>query len=619
MTQKYPQPTIGFIVLVTMLGLTLTISPVMAYTTNSGNLDPSFGVNGKTSTDFGGYEEGHAVARQSDGKILVAGYAAGQTNDDFALVRYTSDGNLDTAFGVNGIVRTDLGNYDYGYALAIANDGKIVMAGYSGSDNVDFAVVRYNSDGSLDTTFGQGGVHPGIVVTDLGSNDYGRALAIQSDGKILVAGYSGGDNVDFAVVRYTSNGSLDTTFGQAGAHPGIVITDFGGADNGLAVALQSDGKILVAGSGGSNDDDFAVARYNSDGLLDATFAQDGVHPGGTVTTNLGGNDYGYALAVQEDGQLLVAGSSGTDFALVRYTSDGKLDTNFGANGFTITHWGTNEYGYALALANDGKLLVAGSSGSDFALARYSNDGHLDGSFGNSGVVTTDFGNQDSGVAATLQSDDKLIIAGYSSGNFALARYTLTNSTPATGTPATSTPTHTPVATATATSTPSPTATPAFPQSQVSTLAQPDQPSSLTYQAPDGSGITLQVPPHAVHTTTTLVYQPISIPDTPTAYQFIGHAFTLTAYQNNAPLAHFSFDQPITVTLSYAPADSVGLDESQFQLLTFDPATGQWSTNGIMVIERHPAEHYLVVTIAHLTEFALTLPRRPIFLPLVSSR
>lgn len=602
MPQRHPQPAFGFILLITLLGLTLTISPVLAHANTNGSLDPTFGVNGKTTTDFGGYEEGHAVAYQSDGKILMAGYAAGANDDDFALVRYTSDGNLDTTFGANGIVRTDLGNYDYGYAMAIASDGKIVVAGYSGSDNVDFAIVRYNSDGTLDTTFDQ----DGKVTTDLGSNDYGRALALQADGKIIVAGYSGSDNVDFALVRYNNDGALDQTFAQTGQ----VTTDFGGEDNGLAVALQTDGKILVVGSSGNNDDDFALARYNSDGTLDATF-----HQTGKVTSNLGGNDYGYALTLQSDGKILVAGSSSTDFALARYNSDGGLDANFGNSGFIITHWGSNEYGYALTIDHEGKLLVAGSSGSDFALARYSADGHLDANFGNNGVVTTDFGNQDAGVALTLQSEDKLIIAGYSSGNFALARYMLTGSTPATGTPATSTPTNTPLATATATNTPTPTATPEVALSPNSTLAQPGQTSSLTYQAPDGSGITLQVPPDAVHDPTTLVYQANSTTTTPTAYQFIGHAFNLTAYQNNTPLAHFTFDQPITVTLYYTEADSAGQDENQFQLLTFNATTGQWSTDGITVIARHPEENYLVVTIAHFTTFALTSPPHQLFIPL----
>ncbi len=601
--QKHTQISIGFILLATLVVMSMITLPISASPNSNGALDPTFGSDGKVTTDFGGYEKGHALAIQTDGKLLVAGYAAGQANDDFALVRYNNDGSLDSTFDTDGFVTTDLGSYDYGYALTIQGDGKIVVAGYSGSDNVDFTVVRYNNDGSLDTTFDM----DGFVTTDLGSNDYGRALAIQDDGKIVVAGYSGTDNVDFALVRDNNDGSLDTTFDTDGK----ITTDFGGEDNGLALLIQADGKLLVAGyAAGQNNDDFALARYNADGSLDTTFDQDGF-----AINNLGANDYGYALAIQNDSKILVFGSSGTDFALTRYNADGSLDTTFDQDGFAVNDLGGNDYGYALVVQSDGKILAAGSSGSDFALVRYDSDGRLDTTFGNNAKVTTDFGGQDFGTALTIENDDKLIVAGYSSGNFALTRYTLTGDTPPTNRP-TTTPT-VPISTATPTGMPLPTATPTLVPSQTSTTALPDQQTSLTYHEANGSGISVQIPAGAVDEPTTLVYQSAPATNPPAAYQFVGHAFTLTAYQHDASIAHFIFGQPVTLTLSYLDEDLSGRDESQLQLLTLDVATGQWSTNGITIIERHPQDNKLVVTLAHLTKFALTVPQNKLFLPLVT--
>ncbi|MCX6047097.1 MAG: delta-60 repeat domain-containing protein [Chloroflexi bacterium] len=592
--QKQKHTGIILSLLTIIITLALVTAPVSASPTNNGSLDPTFGSNGTVTTDFGGYEEGHAVTLQTDGKLLVAGYAAGQDNDDFALVRYDSNGSLDTTFGNNGLVATDLGDYDYGYAMAIASDNKIIVAGYTGSDNVDFALVRYNADGSLDTSFDT----DGKVTTDFGNDDYGRALAIQIDGKIIVAGYTGSNNIDFALVRYNVDGSLDTSFDTDGK----VTTDFGGEDNALALALQDDGKLLVAGyAAGQTDDDFALVRYNSDGSLDTSFDTDGF-----AINNLGGNDDGYAVAIQPDEKILVAGSSGTDFALARYNSDGSLDTSFDSDGFAINNLGGNDYGFALTLQSDEKILVAGSSGSDFALVRYQTDGSLDSAFGSNDKVTTDLGGQDFGAALTLQADGKLIVAGYSSGNFALARYTLVGDLPSTATPS-------------PTSTLVPTVVPTPLPSQISTTAQPEQASTLTVQEANSIDLIVQIPVGAVHEATTLVYQAAPSTNPPAALRFIGHAFTLTAYQNNLPLDHFVFDQPVTVRLSYTDAEISGLDEAQLQLLTLNVNTGQWSDDGITIIERRPLDNLLIVSIAHLTEFALTVPQHQIFLPLVSHR
>jgi uncharacterized delta-60 repeat protein len=247
--------------------------PTFSYS-QPGSLDLSFGSNGKVVTAIGsGYDYGYSAAIQSDGKIVVAGYRYNGSNDDFALVRYNADGSLDNTFDSDGKVTTAIGSgSEEGFSVAIQIDGKIVVAGYSYNGlNHDFALVRYNADGSPDNTFDS----DGKVTTAIGSgNDIAYSVAIQSDGKIVVAGESpNGSDDDFALVRYNTDGSLDNTFDSDGK----VTTAIGSStDDGQSVAIQSDGKILVAGySYNGSNGDFALVRYNADGSLDNTFDSDG--------------------------------------------------------------------------------------------------------------------------------------------------------------------------------------------------------------------------------------------------------------------------------------------------------------------------------------------------------
>ncbi len=287
----------------------------------AGNLDPSFDGDGIVATGISSSpgssnEYAWAVAIQSDGKIVAAGYANNGSNDDFALARYNTNGSLDATFGSGGKITTPiLSSHDIAQAVAIQSDGKIVAAGraYNGS-NDDFALARYNSDGSLDTSFDS----DGKVTTAIGVlSDGAYAIAIQSDGKIVVAGYANnGSNDDFALARYNTNGSLDATFGSGGKVTTPILSS---TDQAYAVASQSDGKIVVAGRAynGSNDD-FALARYNSNGSLDTSFDTDG-----KLSTVIGnGNDYVRAMRLQSDGKIVVAGYANTgtndDFTLARY-------------------------------------------------------------------------------------------------------------------------------------------------------------------------------------------------------------------------------------------------------------------------------------------------------------
>ncbi|MFN7627146.1 MAG: VCBS domain-containing protein, partial [Pirellula sp.] len=309
---------------------------------------------------------------QSDGKILIGGQARIGSTDDFALIRYNTDGSLDTTFGTGGKVTTTVGTgHDYGYSVKLQADGKIVVGGYATSSSADFALIRYNANGSLDTSFGNGGK----VTTAIGvSTDQGYSIAIQPDGKVVFAGYATiGSTADFALVRYNADGTLDTTFGAGG----LVTTAIGtGADYARSVAVQSDGKILIGGYAriGSTDD-FALARYNADGSLDASFGT-----GGIITTAIGtGSDWGYSVTMQPDGKIVVAGVatfSNYDFALIRYNTDGSLDTTFDLAG-TSTLGGTvnhTENGASTVLDSNVRIFDADLSSSNFngatlALAR----------------------------------------------------------------------------------------------------------------------------------------------------------------------------------------------------------------------------------------------------------
>jgi uncharacterized delta-60 repeat protein/LPXTG-motif cell wall-anchored protein len=403
-----------------------------------GTLDTTLDMDGKVTTDMGAASDDivSSVAMQSDGKFLVAGYSDKDGSYDFAVVRYNTDGSLDTTFDTDGKVTTDIGilSYETPRSVVLQLDGKIVVGGRSkAGGSYDFAVVRYNTDGSLDATFD----FDGKVTTDFGimSNDQANSVVLQSDGKILVTGFSKvGGTSDIAVVRYNVNGSLDTTFDGDGK----VITDVGtGTDDGAEyVVLQSDGKILVAGySNVGGTTDFAVVRYNVNGSLDATFDNDG-----KVVTDMGAasDDIVSSVAMQSDGKILVAGYSDKggsyDFAVVRYNTDGSLDATFDNDGKVVTDIGNNSADFALSavLQPDGKIVVGGQFGasglSDFALVRYNNDGSLDTTFDNDGKTITDIGtnSNDQGLWVVLQSDGKIVSAGYSdaggSNDFVVVRY-----------------------------------------------------------------------------------------------------------------------------------------------------------------------------------------------------
>jgi uncharacterized delta-60 repeat protein len=393
-----------------------------------GDLDPSFGTGGKSTLDFGGNDAGRGVALQPDGKIVVAGESsvAGPNAYDYAIARFGSQGTPDASFGQGGKMLVNFGGSDSGYAVAQQPDGKIVVAG---AGNGDFGVARLLPQGALDPSFGSSGLSD----SGFGADDGANAVALQPDGKIVAAGFTsfGANPFNFGVVRLLPNGSYDTTANGSsdpfGGNTGRSYGDFGGSDAANAVALQPDGKIVVAGASSGN---FVIARLlNPSGNFDPSFGPTGP-PGPLV--DFGVFDAANAVALQPDGKIVVAGTSDANFAIARLLPSGALDTSFAGDGKSEVDFGGGDDGaYAMALQPDGKIVIAGFDDAEgnpgnFAVARLQPNGSLDTTFANAGKALVDFGADDGANAVALQPDGKIVVAGESSAganpiNFAVAR------------------------------------------------------------------------------------------------------------------------------------------------------------------------------------------------------
>ncbi len=384
-------------------------------------LDTTFGSGGRVSTPVGVIGQGEAIVIQPNGGIVTAGSRQIGSASDFALTRHNSDGSLDTSFGTNGIAVTDFGGADdKAYDEALLPDGGIVAVGVAdpaGFLKGDFGIARYNPDGTLNTSFGTGG----IVTTDIrGDADQAEAVAVQPDGKIVVAGLTAtvaGRITDFALARYNPDGTLDQSFGSHG----IVTTDISGDDAAVDLGIQADGKITLVGTAGEQ---IALARYTPNGSLDLSFGTNGtaIYPG-----------FGEArgLAVTPNGDIFIAGDSGGDFLLLSYRSDGTLNPGFGSAGTVTTDIsGSGDFAENVAIDAQGRIILVGRATSstilDMALARYNPDGSLDPSFANHGILTADFhGEGDFGQDVALDSAGRIVAAGYtangSNTEFALLR------------------------------------------------------------------------------------------------------------------------------------------------------------------------------------------------------
>jgi len=387
-----------------------------------GSLDETFDTDGKVTTDFGGAGDyADAVAVQADGKIVAGGTTrqAGGLPSKFALARYNTNGSLDSSFGSGGKVITSVSpkaGIGELREILIQPDGMIIAAGITqngGWTVSDFVVVRYKADGSLDNSFGsKGKVTTGFGV---GSDDQVRDAVLQPDGKIVVVGltYNGSTGV-IAAARYNPNGTLDTTFSGDGKMTTAL------ARGATGVALQADGKVILAGF------DFALLRLNANGSVDTSFGS-----GGVVTNPFSTESHATSVAVQTDGRIVAAGLSyganGQDHALARYNTDGSLDTTFDGDGLQVVSVSSDhDWAQDLAIQTDGKIVTSGiaqtETGYNTAILRFNSDGSLDSGFGTGGVVTTANGG---GHAMAIQSDGKIVSAGpapSAGGDFAVARY-----------------------------------------------------------------------------------------------------------------------------------------------------------------------------------------------------
>lgn len=404
----------------------------------SGIPDISFGNGGKVTTGFGtnNNSKANAVAVQPDGKIIVGGaaYTANTANtwqkdsDNITLVRYNTDGSIDTSFGNNGSVMTDLYKYYNNntrsgtvYAIKVQPDGKILIHGAAISDTGSEAIImRYNSNGSIDYTFGTSGK----VTCNSGPVDSGNTLILQPDGKIVVLGIQWTQpranvwNTQFVVERYNDNGSKDTAFGTDGR----VVTIFGsgGYDMPEAIALQPDGKIVAVGFSTST---IAIARYTANGALDTTFDGDGKL---TTSFGTGSNSSANFVTIRTDGKILVAGYVGYNttnvlsFGMVQYNANGSLDTTFDGDGKATHPFDENDDSFSLNTIlpqPDGKLLVTTTGNYDstyFTVRRYNSNATPDTTFGTNGKVTTNIQEgYNQARALALQPNGNIVVAGYS--------------------------------------------------------------------------------------------------------------------------------------------------------------------------------------------------------------
>lgn len=304
------------------------------YAGDVGELDTTFGDGGKVVTSFDVFgDQAYAVAIQSDGKILAAGSTFNGYDLDIAIARYSTDGSLDTSFGNDGKLRSSLNSGDEEItAIAVQDDGKIVAGGYTVIDGSrEFALVRFTSAGEFDNSFGKGGV----VITGFGNlDDEITALTIDDEGRIVVCGYvTGTAGLIVALARYDEDGNLNATFGVAGS----ALTDIGDDALARSIDIDEEGRLVVTGSFfHANRIEMMVLRYSADGVLDTGFGQDGI----ALPADQLINSEGYGVGVTEDGMIMVAGTVGSpgslDSALFRFTEIGQPDLTFGDNGVLVT-------------------------------------------------------------------------------------------------------------------------------------------------------------------------------------------------------------------------------------------------------------------------------------------
>ena len=378
-----------------------------------GEFDPDFGTDGIVTTTDNDYEKSNAIIVQPDGKILIAV----ENNAHFSVYRYNTDGSVDSSFNENGYTWTNLGVLDIPLDIIMQSDNKIVVAGISVpfGDLTEFGIVRYKPDGTKDSSFNDDGRLAFAFDDD---SDYSGAysIVIQPDGKIVLGGTVWGESgYDFALARLNADGTFDESFDDDGK----VVTDLEESAFDLIydIALQDDGKIVAVGVNMSAADSFVVVRYLPNGTLDPAFDGDGkaFYDFGGLTGEIL-ND----VLLQPDGKILVAGAVNNgvtkNFALVRLLDDGSLDLDFNGTGYNISSFPEESFITQIGLLPDGKIVAAGKAfvGFDFqiAIVSYTQDGMLDSDFNGDGRLLFDIGEQDCFAnALAVQDDGKILTTG----------------------------------------------------------------------------------------------------------------------------------------------------------------------------------------------------------------
>jgi uncharacterized delta-60 repeat protein len=387
-------------------------------------LDSSFGVGGKVITSLSSNGDGILTSEfQTDGRIVSLSSINNGTNySDIILSRHTINGSLDLSFGINGVLNTNLKSYYPIHALKIQSDDKILVSGSNDTTGGNFSVKRFNSDGTIDTTFGNNGVSLGAYQFLFDS-----ALEIQNDSKILISGsFFGsmqGDFRDFGVIRLNLDGTLDTTFGNFGKV--IQNIALNSDDIVYSVKTLSDNKIIVSGYNyidSNTGNDFVMMKLNSDGTLDTTFGTDG-----KIITDFGGSDFFPCLALGQNDEIFVGGITRimvnnvvkSNISIGKYNSDGLIDTSFGINGKVNTQATNPDFSLSISeiiVLNDGKLMCAGVDYNtqifDMLIFRYNSDGTLDTTFDSDGIFNQNFnptGNYFSSIK--IQSSGRIICGG----------------------------------------------------------------------------------------------------------------------------------------------------------------------------------------------------------------
>lgn len=387
-------------------------------------VDVGFAVTGES----GRHDYAQGVAIQPDGKIVLAGATAvhpanSASADDWAIVRLLRDGTPDATFGEDGIVTTNLGNvYEAAEDLVIQPDGKIVAVGQMHGSPDATVAIRYTSDGELDPGFGDGG----IFTHSLPGSDFGHAVALHEDGIVIVGRYDGIGGYDSFVMRLTSDGELDSDPTTGFAEGGVFTSNVGAHDWAHDVAVQDDGMIVVAGTfnwGGSvSGADFYVLRLNANGTPDDDSDGTDFGEAGLATVDWDQRDnYANAVAIDATGRIYAGGSTTPadaprDMAIAAFTPDGELDPTWSGDGKIVTDFsGLSDDGvYGLAVASDDKLLAASwSNGEAFKVARYLTNGKLDAGFGGDGSVARKASETSGGMARAVATypNGRIVVAG----------------------------------------------------------------------------------------------------------------------------------------------------------------------------------------------------------------